>query len=210
MWGTWNKDNRLLNNKLSPCRSQRCMHKTLHFPSSGPRLSKFQVQVHPSIWSSGRILQLSASWYTILTCNPIGTQQPNHLVDTCVSWRISWQLRILSPPSLFVLSQCNSKNRTRDWEAHRMSAEKLHVVSIPNQLRPGFLDNIVSTCSVLSVVVEILRQLQHTSSSSSLASNCPHFSISFASFSSDTAFSNVTFCYTCWSTCHCPSPEFRV
>ncbi len=69
---------------------------------------------------------------------------------------------------------------------------------------------VVSTWSVLSVVVEILRQLQHTSSSSSPASDCPHFSISFASFSSDTAFSNVTFCYTCSSTCHCPSQEFRV
>ncbi len=70
---------------------------------------------------------------------------------------------------------------------------------------------VVSTCSVLSVVVETLRQLQHTtSSSSSPASNCPHFSITFASFSSDTAFSNVTFCFTCSSTCHCPSQEFRV
>ncbi len=189
------------------------MHKTLHFPSSGPRLSKFQVEVHPSIWSSGHILQLSASWYITPTCHPIGTQQPNHLVDTSVSWRISWQLRILSLPSSFVLSQCNSKigqgiDRLTEWvQRHYM------LCLYQTNFAQVSWTTVVSTCSVLSVVVDTLRQLQHTSSSSSSsspASNCPHFSISFASFSSDTAFSNVTFCYTCSSTCHCPSQEFRV
>jgi len=177
------------------------MHKTLHFPSSGPRLSKFQVQIHPSIWSSGRILQLSASWYIIPTCHPIGTQQPNHLVDTCVSSHVHWFSSLNAIPKIG-----QGIERLTEWvQRHYM------LCLYQTNFAQVSWTTVVSTCSVISVVVETLRQLQHTtSSSSSPASNCLHFSITFASFSSDTAFSNVTFCYTYSSTCHCPSQEFRV